>query len=107
MAHIRKAEITSPITTLGSESTSRVLPVLLVVAVACIGIAFFMYSLGENRARFMHTYLVSYMFYFTITVGCIFFVMIQHLSKAGWSVTVRRVAEILGCGILPMAICDL
>ena len=106
MAHIRKAEITSPIVTLGGESTSRVLPALLVAAIACIGAAFFFGGAfsADGRAAFMHSYLVSYMFFLTITLGCIFFVMIQHLTKAGWSVTVRRVAEIMGCAIFPMAI---
>ena len=103
MAHIRKAEITSPITTLGGESTSRIIPALLVVAAACIGGAFALQGL-TNRALFLHSYLVSYMFFLTITLGCIFFVMIQHLTKAGWSVTVRRVAEVIGCGIFPMAL---
>ena len=100
MAHIRKAEVTSPITTLGGESTSRLLPVLGMVGLACIAGAFFL--AGANMPRFTHAYLVNFCFFCTITLGCIFFVMIQHLTKAGWSVTVRRVAEIVGCGIFTM-----
>ncbi len=102
MAHIRKAEITSPVTTLGGESTSRVLPVLGIVAAGCIAGAFFIP--GTDLSHFLHAYLLNFTFYLTITLGCIFFVMIQHLTKAGWSVTVRRVAEVLGCAIFPMAL---
>lgn len=100
MAHIRKAEITSPITTLGGESTSRLLPVLGIVGIGCLVGAFFL--AGADMARYMHAYLVNFCYFCTITLGCIFFVMIQHLTKAGWSVTVRRVAEVVGCGIFTM-----
>ena len=40
-----------------------------------------------------HSYLTSFMFYLSIALGGLFFVMLQHLVRAGWSVTVRRIAE--------------
>ena len=47
----------------------------------------------EARAHNMHSYLTSYMFYLSIALGGLFFTLLQHLVRAGWSVTVRRMAE--------------
>lgn len=102
MAHIKKAEITSPITSLGGESTARLLPLLGIVGIGCIVGAFFLAA--GNFERFSHAYLLNYCFFLTITLGSLFFVMIQHLTKAGWSVTVRRVAEVIACGVFPLAL---
>ena len=44
---------------------------------------------------FYHAYLVAFVFYLTITLGALFFVMLHHLARSGWSVTLRRLAEAL------------
>lgn len=43
--------------------------------------------------RFAHSYLVAFWFTTTLSLGGLFFVIVQHLTRAGWSVTVRRPAE--------------
>jgi hypothetical protein len=43
----------------------------------------------------MSAYLVAFTYCFSISLGCLFFVLIQHLVRAGWSVVVRRVAEVM------------
>jgi hypothetical protein len=52
---------------------------------------------------FSHAYLVAFTFYLLITLGALFFVMLHHLSRAGWSVTLRRLAEVLSANIGMMA----
>lgn len=54
----------------------------------------------ESRAQFFFSYLVAYMFTLSIGLGAMFFVLLQHLTRAGWSVVVRRTAEQL-MGTLP------
>lgn len=49
---------------------------------------------AESWRFTMSAYLVAFTFCFTISLGCLFFVLIQHLCRAGWSVVIRRVAEI-------------
>jgi hypothetical protein len=51
--------------------------------------------------RFFFAYLVSYMFFLSISLGALLYVLVQHLTRAGWSVATRRVAENLTCA-LPM-----
>lgn len=43
--------------------------------------------------RFSKAYMVSYIFVLSIALGGLFFVFVQHLTRAGWSVAVRRPAE--------------
>ncbi|XZE17532.1 quinol:cytochrome C oxidoreductase [Pirellulaceae bacterium SH449] len=41
-----------------------------------------------------HSYLANFMFLFSFSLGALFFIMVQFLTRAGWSTAVRRVAEI-------------
>ncbi len=48
---------------------------------------------GDHFRRFLFSYLTGYAYFLSIALGALFFVLIQHLTKAAWSVTVRRIAE--------------
>ena len=52
---------------------------------------------------FAHAYLVAFTFYLSIALGALFFVMLHHLSRAGWSVTLRRLAEALSANLFLLA----
>lgn len=63
------------------------------LAVAALGIlgSFFLYFADTHR--FFFSYLTSFMFFLTMSLGALFFVMIQHITRTGWSVVMRRVPE--------------
>lgn len=68
-------------------------------------IAFVAGLLGaSDSARFGAAYLVGVLFTTTIAIGALFFVCIQHLTKAGWSVGPRRVMEWLSQGLIASAV---
>jgi hypothetical protein len=46
-----------------------------------------------HHERFWSAYLVGFVYLLSISLGGVFFVAIQHTTRAGWSVVVRRVAE--------------
>lgn len=46
-----------------------------------------------HSERFWSAYLVAFAYLLSITLGGLFFVIVQHLVKTGWSVVVRRVSE--------------
>ncbi len=71
--------------------------VLLVVA-ALLGIS----SLGMSY--FLHAYLTGFAFCLTISIGALFLINLQHLCRAGWSVTTRRIMELLMINIRTMAV---
>jgi len=43
--------------------------------------------------HFYHSYLVSFVFWMTLSCGCMFFVMMHYAMNATWSVVMRRIAE--------------
>lgn len=63
------------------------------LGVAALGAALAMGFGGEERQQFLFSYLVSYLFWLSIALGALFFVVLQFATRAGWSVVVRRLAE--------------
>lgn len=58
-----------------------------------------------GTARFLSAYLVNFVFFISLALGALFFVLVQHATRAGWSVAVRRLAEGVAPNVLfPMAI---
>ena len=51
-----------------------------------------------------HPYLVSACFFLTMTLGGLFFVLVHHITNAGWSAVVRRLAEGVSRNVLLMAL---
>jgi hypothetical protein len=49
----------------------------------------------DDLAKLQRAYLVAFMYVLSLGLGALWFVAIQHLTNAKWSVVVRRVAEIL------------
>ena len=47
----------------------------------------------NNEQQFFHSYLVSFVFWITIALGAMFFVLISYVMNATWSVVLRRIAE--------------
>lgn len=48
---------------------------------------------STDREQFYFSYLTSFVFWCTLAVGALFFVMLHHLSGSVWSVVLRRLAE--------------
>lgn len=48
--------------------------------------------------------LVAWGFFLCLVLGALFFVLIQHLTRAGWSVVVRRLAEAIAANAGVMAV---
>ena len=57
---------------------------------------------ASDPRRFAYSWMFAYVTCLAIALGSIFFVLVQRLTSAGWSVTVRRTAEFFGYGILVM-----
>lgn len=50
--------------------------------------------------RFAFSYLMGFVTVLTMGLGSMFFVLVQHLTGAGWSVTVRRTSEFFVAGMV-------
>ena len=58
--------------------------------VAVVGLGMAGASYGSDPKRFAFAYLAAFAWAFTIAMGGLFFVLLQHITGAGWSVTVPR-----------------
>ena len=67
--------------------------------VGIIGSVAIGYFIDPAFRRFYFAYLVSLMFFVSISIGALVFVLLQHLVRAGWSASVRRIAECLAACI--------
>jgi hypothetical protein len=56
-------------------------------------------AFGTDAHHFWRAYLIAFLFGLTMCLGGLFFVFIQHLTRAGWSVAVRRPAEALASNL--------
>jgi hypothetical protein len=54
--------------------------------------------------QFYHSYLFGYVFALDVTLGALFWVLIHHVSDAGWSVGLRRVFEHVTLAIIPLTV---
>ncbi len=65
------------------------------LVVGAILLALTAFGITSDSKQFFFSYLVAWTFALTITLGSLFFVLVQHLTKAQWSAVVRRVPEAL------------
>ncbi len=57
---------------------------------------------GATRLAF--AYVANYAFFLSLSLGALFFVLLQHVTRSGWSVVVRRPAEVLAANIIVLAV---
>jgi hypothetical protein len=81
-----------------AKSTSWFLGAGLLGVVLC-AVAYF-----QNSQNFFVSYLTAFSFFLAISLGALFFVMVQHLARVGWSVTVRRTAETLANNLVVLVV---
>ena len=65
-----------------------------------VGLVVSLLGLSMDAKRFAFSYLFAFVVFLTVALGSIFFILINRLTSAGWSVTVRRTAEFFGAGLL-------
>jgi hypothetical protein len=73
-----------------------VLAVLGAVTCAILGPA--------NPKQFFFSWLVSFLFCMSLTLGALFFVLIQYAAQGGWGIVVRRIGETVFVTIPVMAV---
>lgn len=66
-----------------------------VLLVVCIAGGF------TNRDDFFRSYLVAFLFWIGITLGCLALLMVQHLTGGNWALVIRRILE-AGTRTLPL-----
>ena len=84
----------------------------LVMSVGGLGAGLALWATGTaSTSAFLHAWLLAVTYFMAISIGALFFIQAQQLTRAGWSTSIRRLAEIiatalpwLGLLLLPAAI---
>ncbi len=71
------------------------------VGVAGLVVAVVFGFIQQDWSVFFRSYLLNYAYVMSMVLAALFFVMLQHLTRAGWSVAVRRLAENVA-GAMPL-----
>jgi hypothetical protein len=66
---------------------------MLTFFVGAISLTFWATGLKSDVSRSMYAYLFAYVTVLSIALGSLIFVLIQHATRAGWSILVRRIPE--------------
>src|SRR4051812_46892744 len=76
----------------------------LAAGVGALGAVCAVAGYAIDPRRFAFAYLMGFLTVLTMVLGSMFFVLLQHLTGAGWSVTVRRTSEffVAGAIIIPV-----
>ena len=75
----------------------RKLPSVLMVIGGVLSVA----GLAISPQEFGFSWLLAFMFYYSIALGALFIVIVHHLTDAGWSVGIRRFSEHLASLLFP------
>src|SRR5512144_1438257 len=71
--------------------------VAVVGAVACVILG------ASNPKQFFFSWLVAFLFFLSLALGALFFVLIQYAAQGGWGVVLRRIGETTFAAIPVMA----
>jgi hypothetical protein len=73
-------------------------------AIAVLGIAVCAILGPGNPKQFFFSWLVSFLFFLSLAVGGLFFVLIQYASQGSWGIVVRRIGETVFATVPVMAV---
>jgi hypothetical protein len=73
---------------------------------ACVGgaAALSLATADKGIAYFLNAYLIAFMFLLSISLGCLFIILVSFITRAGWNAAIRRVAEMVAMGVFPMMV---
>ncbi len=99
-----KDTIRPELITLGKAGGMMRLSAMVVGILGLLGAWFTTGTVEGGHDAFYQSYLVNFSFFLSLGLGALFFVMITQLMRAGWSVSIRRVAEGIASGLWPLAL---
>src|SRR5688572_31335520 len=73
-------------------------------AVALVGVVGCAILGPGNPKQFFFSWLVSFLFFMSLALGGLFFVLIQYAAQGGWGVVLRRIGETVFSTIPVMAV---
>ena len=82
------------------------IPVLALVVAVLGGVACAILGTA-NPKQFLFSWLVSFLFFLSLALGALFFVLIQYAAQGGWGIVLRRIGETVFATLPVMAVLSL
>ena len=77
-----------------SKGMSRFLIALLSVGIISLVVVLLLgLVVPAERHQFAFSYLFAFLYFFTILIGCLFWILLHHATDSGWGIVVRRQME--------------
>src|SRR6187549_2465420 len=89
--------------TLPADHSWNRIPVIAAAAALLGAVACAILGLG-NPKQFFFSWLVSFLFFLSLALGGLFFVLIQYAAQGGWGVVLRRIGETVFATLPVMAV---
>ncbi|MBA4031255.1 MAG: quinol:cytochrome C oxidoreductase [Planctomyces sp.] len=89
--------------TLGALAGKIWLPAII-TGVAGLVVAMVAAAFTGGTRQFLFAYLTAFMYVLSFTLGSMLFVLVQHVTRAGWGVVIRRLQEIIASAVLPLSV---
>lgn len=84
---------------------SRFVPVAYSLGIISLSLALVLGIIeGDGYRAVSFSYVYHFAFFLGISLASLLFVSIQHITRAGWSTVIRRIAEITSLSIVPYAV---
>jgi hypothetical protein len=104
VTEIKIPQLTDTLTELGPLGTRLVRGGLAVGVLAAAGALALGLAADDSLRHFSFSWLVSFAFFLSISLGALVFVPLQYVTRASWSVVVRRLAEVMAMALPFMAV---
>lgn len=94
MAHLEVTSLEGVELTLGTAA-ARIVRAAGLVGLAALAAAVALgFGQDDGLRRLSFSYLFAFAYFLTLSLGALFFVALQHVTRSSWSVVVRRLAEL-------------
>lgn len=85
---------------------AKIGPIAVIIGIVLFALGFATSS-ADGHQRFFFSYIHNYVFFMSISLGALLFVLINHVARASWSVVIRRIPEFLAGSLWMMGIAGL
>lgn len=92
---MKQTKLTDNITYPADSKISSIFYLIAAFGLIASAVGYFI----SDEGQFFFSYLTSFAFIASLSLGSLFFVMLQHVTRSKWSVALRRIPEVISADI--------
>lgn len=107
MSHRPVPKLTDTSIVMGDLSPRVSRPAFAIGVLALLGALALGWAQDDHLRHFSYSWLVNYAYFLAISLGALVFLPIQYVTRASWSVVIRRLPEVMAMALPFMALLSL